>query len=101
MKAFRYILLLFVFICPTLKAQDIPAWYHTTTELNIRKGPSAHSPIIYRAPKGEEMIAIGVVGNWFQVVYRKDTLYASSRYLEFSMFTDDDIEEEPQPQVYS
>lgn len=62
MKAFRYILLLFVFICPTLKAQDIPAWYHTTTELNIRKGPSAHSPIIYRAPKGEEMIAIGGSG---------------------------------------
>lgn len=42
-------------------------------------------------------MAIGVDGDWFQVVYRKDTLYASSRYLEFSMFTDNDIEEEPQP----
>lgn len=98
MKTLRYILLLFIFICPVLKAQDIPAWYRTTTELNIRKKPSVHSPIIYRVPKGEEMIAIGVVGDWFQVVYRKDTLYASSRYLEFSMFTDDEIEEEPQPQ---
>ena len=56
MKTLRYILLLFIFICPVLKAQDIPAWYRTTTELNIRKKPSVHSPIIYRVPKGEGTI---------------------------------------------
>lgn len=98
MKTLRYVLLVFFFVCPVLNAQDIPAWYRTTTVLNLRKEPSAHSPIIYKAVKGEEMMAIGVVGDWFRVVYRKDTLYASSRYLEFSTFTDDEIEEEALPQ---
>lgn len=98
MKTLRYVLLVFFFVCPVLNAQDIPAWYRTATVLNLRKEPSAHSPIIYKAVKGEEMMAIGVVGDWFRVVYRKDTLYASSRYLEFSTFTDDEIEEEALPQ---
>ena len=63
----------------------IPADCRTTVRLNLRAEPSARAAVRAVADEGEELIVTalcGEDGEWAQVTWHDQTLYAASRYLE-------------------
>ncbi|GGA64974.1 D-alanyl-D-alanine carboxypeptidase family protein [Ornithinibacillus halotolerans] len=56
--------------------------YQTTTELNLRTGPSPDNKKIVAIPKGKNVTHIATSGHWYKVQYGKHTGYVNSGYLE-------------------
>ena len=78
------VLLLFIMAALPVSAAYSPAWYKTTADLRIRKGPSTSYDAVYTAPKGVEILVLEqMVTGWSKVVYVGDTLYAKSSYLSY------------------
>lgn len=58
-----------------------PKKYHTTGNLNMRKGPSKKYRIIKVIPKGKNVTYKGKKGSWYKVTYGGKTGYVSKSYL--------------------
>lgn len=67
-----------------LVAEITPEWHATTTDLNLRYGPSTSYSKCVTVARGTELLVIDKsYGNWYKVVFMGDTLYASSKYLSY------------------
>lgn len=58
-----------------------PRTYHTTGNLNMRKGPGKKYKIIKVVPKGKNVTYKGKKGTWYRVSYKGTTGYVSKSYL--------------------
>lgn len=59
-----------------------PTQYHTTGNLNMRKGPGQAYTLIKIIPKGQNVSYKGRKGTWYEVSYGGKTGYVSSTYLK-------------------
>lgn len=72
---------------------SLPAWYRTTTDLNLRYGPSARFEKATSAEKGARLKVLRFADNgWAEVSYLDGSLYCSPRYIEY----DGAVEEIPE-----
>ena len=55
--------------------------YHTTGNLNMRKGPGKKYKVIKTIPKGKNVTYKGKKGTWYKVSYSGKTGYVSKSYL--------------------
>ncbi len=55
--------------------------YHTTANLNLRKGPGTKYSIKVTIPRGKNVTYKGRKGNWYKVSYKGKTGYVSKTYL--------------------
>lgn len=82
------ILLCLCFMCLFLSAGygegNFPAWYATTTQLNIRTADNTNSRILTTLPRNTRVEVTGMTANrWAILSYNGKTAYASSRYLRY------------------
>jgi len=60
----------------------LPAWYITTTDLNLRYGPSTRFEKATSAEKGARLKVLRFADNgWAEVSYLDGSLYCSPRYI--------------------
>ncbi len=59
----------------------------TTTNVNLRNGPSAKKPIILMIPKGRMVQVLGESGTWSKVSYNQKIGYISSQYIKINKNT--------------
>ena len=82
---YRKLLLIFtllIFVLP-LSAQ-LPAWYQSTTRLNIRTYPSTNARIITTVPQHTRLKVVEHYdAGWDKLDYQGRSAYASRRYLSF------------------
>ena len=77
------LLLLTMATLPAWAEGRLPAWYETTTHLNMRSGPSVRSTSQFIMAPGTRVLVIGhPQDQWAEVVYGGDTLYCATRYLQ-------------------
>ena len=73
----------------TLHGHKLPAYYYTTTGLNIRQSPSINGKKITTLPKHTELYVVELAENGFcQVKYNGMMAYVSTDYLTFSRESD-------------
>ena len=83
------LLLLMLVLVPIAAVADIdpdaiPADCRTTVRLNLRAGPSARAAVKAVAKEGEPLIVTALCGDsgeWAQVTWHDQSLYAATRYL--------------------
>ena len=79
------LLLLTTATLPAWAEGRLPAWYETTTHLNMRSGPSVRSTSQFIMAPGTRVLVIGhPQDQWAEVVYGGDTLYCATRYLQYA-----------------
>lgn len=57
--------------------------FSNTSNLNLRKKPSASSKVLDQLNQGDSMIVLGKEGKWYKVQYNKKTGYVKKDYIEF------------------
>lgn len=68
-----------------LQGHNLPAYFKTTANLNIRNAPSLNGKKIATLPKATEVYVVSLAGNGFcELEYRGEKVYASKDYLTFS-----------------
>ncbi|MGX9132847.1 3D domain-containing protein [Rummeliibacillus sp. JY-2-4R] len=58
-----------------------PRTYHTTANLNLRKGPGTKYGVKITIPRGKNVTYKGKKGNWYKVSYKGKIGYVSKTYL--------------------
>jgi len=79
-----FLLLLMVFCALTICAQDYPAWYSTTTDLNIRATDSKRGSKIATVSTGTLLKVNDIKSNgWAEIDYHGQTAYCYAKYLNY------------------
>jgi len=76
---------LFFMVLPLLAQMvQLPAWYRSTTYLNIRSQPTKRSSVVTTVKPNTNMKVIAFTSNnWAEIEYSGRTVYAYGRYLAF------------------
>ena len=82
-------LMLFCFLLPLMaiasEQQPLPAWYVTTTDLNLRSADYVGAEILTTAPQGTHLVVRGFTDRGWAVVdyVDGDIAYCSAKYIEY------------------
>lgn len=69
--------------------------YKSTTTLNVRSGPGTNYQVIFSLHKGDEVKVLSKINGWSEIEYDGNTGYASSKYLDPVINTDETSSETP------
>ncbi|MGM9803844.1 MAG: SH3 domain-containing protein [Muribaculaceae bacterium] len=73
-------------VCSHAQESTLPAWYYTTSDLNLRLGPGTNWSKVDVVTKGTNLKVVGFEGKWAKVEYSGRLLYCSSLFLEPSNY---------------
>lgn len=103
-ESIRIFLMLFCFLLPltaiTSEQHQLPAWYVTTTDLNIRSADYVGAEILTTAPQGTHLVVRGFTDRGWAVVdyVDGDIAYCSAKYIEYvSTIQETSVVEEDKP----
>ena len=81
-----WLLLLFLMIAVTMNAytSELPAWYSTTTNLNVRTAPNTRAHKLETLSKGTRVEVLSIdYNNWAEIRYGGRQAYCYAKYLRY------------------
>ena len=92
----RIIVILLMTLSVVAYAQDtisLPAWFYTTTQLNLRQGPGTSYAKVTSAEKNARLKVLSFADNgWAEVAYLGGSVYCSPKYIEYDCPVETEVE---------